>query len=386
VGQALGTVAAQELRSPAAVPPFANSAMDGYAVRSADCAAPGAELRVVGEVPAGALPGPELGERRCVRIMTGAPLPLGADAVCPWEQAQARGEWVCIEPTVTPGAHVRSAGEDVALGDVLVVAGEELTPVHIGLLEAVGQDQVGVIPKPRVAVLSTGDELSASTDLEPGKIRDANRAVLLGLLVADGYDSVDLGVVKDDPEALRRAWRRAADDGCTALCSTGGVSFGDRDVVRAALSSATTRVCHPMEVAIKPGKPQVFAVLEDPALAVFALPGNPVAAVVGWELFVRPGLRAMAGRRDLLRPEVGAVAGAEFARRRDGKLHVVPARFAAAEPRTVVPAGRFGSHLLSTLRQVDAFALLPDGDTVPCGATVRCLVLRPERALVPAGP
>jgi len=385
VTAALGLVAAADVRSRAALPAFANSAMDGYAVRAADCTDPGVTLEVVGAVMAGERATAVLGAGQAVRIMTGAPVPDGADAVCPVEQTTLTidGAKVVVGTALRAGRHVRRPGEDVAVGDMVLHAGDRVGPAHVGLLHGLGEDEVAVVPRPRVGVLSTGDELVGERDgAGSGRIRDTNRATLLGLLTGDGFPAVDLGRVGDDEDAYLAALRAAASAGCDVVCSTGGVSFGDRDAVRAALTSrVATRVLAATEVAIKPGKPQVFAVLTDPELRVFGLPGNPVAAVVSWELFVRPALRTMAGLAAVHRPRVAASAGVPMPRRRDGKIHLVPVSIHPGAPPVCEPSGRFGSHILSSLLAADGFAVLPDGDGAEEGATVECMVTRPDAVL-----
>jgi molybdenum cofactor synthesis domain-containing protein len=379
--QALGLVAAHAVTSARSVPPFANSAMDGYAVRSADCAAPGATLEVSGAVMAGQAAG-TVRPGTAWRITTGAPLPAGADAVCPWEQAEVlAGSRVRIGPAVPGGRNVRKAGEDVAPGDVLVASGQRIAPVHLGVLASAGVDAVPVVPTPVVGVLSTGDELRTGEGPLSATIGDSNRPTLLGLLRRDGYTTVDLGAACDEPDAYRSALDEASAAGCHVVVSTGGVSFGDRDVVRRVLGEAHCVVHHPMEVAIKPGKPQVFAVLSRPPLTVFGLPGNPVAVFVSWELFVRPGLRTLAGQTPVGRPRLRLRAGRDVERRPDGKVHLVPVGVEPGEPPLAWPRAGVASHMLSALRDADGLALVPDGPGVPAGSELDCIVIEPERVL-----
>jgi molybdenum cofactor synthesis domain-containing protein len=245
-----------------------------------------------------------VGEGEAVRIMTGAPLPPGADAVCMLEhtRAKADGVIVIIEEAVDPGTNVRHTGEDIASGAEVFARGTVLTPPHIGVLASLGLDEVLVYPHLRVGVVSTGDELAQGRGaLSPGKIRDANRPALLAQLRAEGWQTIDLGPVGDDEMALLHAFERGAlvSD---AVVVSGGVGAGDRDFVKVALEKMSEGTMRWMQVAVKPAKPFAFGTLATAGTPVFGLPGNPVAALVSYELFVRPALRAMAGHRGLERP------------------------------------------------------------------------------------
>ena len=233
LADALGLVTARPIVSGEAVPPFANSSMDGYALRAGDVAAGPARLRVVGALMAGDDPGGVVvGEGEAVRIMTGAAVPEGADAVCMVEHTRAQDGWVLIEEAVGPGTNVRRPGEDIAAGEEVFAAGESLGPAHIGVLASLGVARVHVFPRPRVGVVSTGDELVAGAGrLAPGKIRDSNRPGLLARLRADGFEPVDLGWAGDEGEALADVLVDAART-CDAVITSGGVSVGDRDMVK----------------------------------------------------------------------------------------------------------------------------------------------------------
>ena len=300
---ALGCVAAYPVAAEEAAPPFANSAMDGFAVRSADVAAAPVRLAVVATIAAGADPSDVfVGPGQAARIMTGAAIPAGADAVVMIEETDGgqgpsgplsgeQSSHVEIRRPVGAGHFVRQAGEDVRRGDTVVTAGEVLSPARLGLLAAVGVRRVSVIPIPRVGVLSTGDELApAGTELRHGQIRDSNHVLLRGLVSAAGCEPVDLGAVRDDPESIGAALRDAAAR-CDAVLTTGGVSVGDFDFladVLGGLGEART-----FQLPIKPAKPFVFGRIG--TTPVFGLPGNPVSAAVSFELLARPGLRQMAG-------------------------------------------------------------------------------------------
>jgi molybdenum cofactor synthesis domain-containing protein len=383
--EGLGRTVAQDVTATVAVPGFDNSAMDGFAVRAVDASSSPTILELVGSVMAGQRAASSLRAGEAVRIMTGAPVPSGADAVCPVEQTIVRGRTVTLTIPVRAGDHVRRAGEDVEAGDTVARAGEVLGPATIGLLEAVGCRTVRCHPAPRVGVLSTGDELLPGAD---GGIHDSNRAALLGALRSDGMPAVDLGVLPDEPHVVAGALDRAAQS-CDAVITTGGVSVGDRDVVRAVLARTETLVYHWLQIAVKPAKPLVFAVLEGPRapVPVFGLPGNPVSALVSYELFARPGLRRMAGYRSWWRPATVASAGTDFARRSDGKTHLVPSvlRVGPNGRAQVWPCPRQGSHLLTSLTPANSLVILPDGPGSPAGAGVEAWVLDAADVFMPPG-
>lgn len=377
--QALGLVLAADVVAGATVPPFDNTAMDGVAVRAVDTAgaspAVPVRLRLIGTVHAGAA-GPAVGPGEAVRIMTGAPLPAGADAVVVVERTRAvDADAVEVLEAVEPGRHVRRAGEDVHAGQVVARAGEELTPARVGLLAAVGTVEVLARPRPRVGVVSTGDELvPAGRPLAAGQIHDANRPMLLALVAESGFEPVDLGRVGDDAAALVTVFG----DGtarCDAVLSSGGVSMGELDLVRVVLDRLGE--FRWMQVAIRPAKPFAFGLVGRRRVPVFGLPGNPVSAVVSFELFARPALRAMAGHRRLDRPRLRAVADEALRRRPDGKCHFV--RVACRLERDgrvhVRSSGAQGSHQLSALAAADGLAVLPDGDGAGPGDEVEVLVL-----------
>ncbi|HUC36165.1 MAG TPA: gephyrin-like molybdotransferase Glp [Acidimicrobiales bacterium] len=387
-GNAFGLVLAGSLSAPEDVPPFDNSAMDGYAVRSADTEPAPSRLRVVGTLMAGDRPTARVGEGEAVRIMTGAPLPPGADAVCMVEltRTEESGSTVMVEPHIEQGTNVRRAGSDIPAGAELFEPGTLLGAPHLGVLASLGVRSVTVHPRPRVGVLSTGDELDDSPGkLEMGKIRDSNRPSLLAQLRADSFDAVDLGVVNDDEGALSAVLEQAATE-CDALVSSGGVSVGDRDVVRIVLEKLGGDEMRWMQVAVKPAKPFAFGRLGPSLTPIFGLPGNPVSALVSYELFVRPYLLRMAGHRRIGRPRVSAVAEADLRRERDGKLHLVRVVVSAGEDGVLraTPSGGQGSHMLHAMADANALALLPDGDGVAAGGRVELLLLDAER-LAPIG-
>ena len=385
--EALGQVAASAVVAAGPVPPFANSAMDGYAVRAGDVAGAPVTLAVTGTVTAGRVGGPLL-PGRAIRIMTGAPVPDGADAVCMVEHTTTSpdGAEVVIEQPVAAGENVRAAGEDLAAGQPVLQAGTVLQPAHLGVLANIGAATVSVHPRPRVGVLSTGDELvEAGGTLIPGTVYDANRHSLLAAVTAAGGDPVDLGVVPDDQDVLVETFRRAGDR-CDLVLSSGGVSVGDLDVVRLVLE----RVADPlrwMQVAIKPAKPLAFGRLRPSGTPMLGLPGNPVSALVSFELFARPLLRCLAGHRPARPAPWRAVTDAPISRRPDGKTHFLRARLqVGADGRlTVATVGSQGSHQLFATASANAVVAVPDGTGVPAGTVLDVLALSGTALLIGTG-
>jgi len=373
---AVGRVLAEDVVAGEDVPPFANSAVDGYAVRAADVATAPAELVVVGELAAGAAPferAVEAGE--AVRIMTGAPLPPGADAVAMVEDsARLDGGRVRLTRVLSPGAAVRGVGDDVHLGDHLFPAGTVVGPAVAGVLASVNVRRPVVVPAARVAVLSTGDELvTDGSALRPGQIRESNATMLAPLLAEAGCVVDHRGVVPDDESRLEAVLRDAAAT-CDAIVTSGGVSMGDYDVVKAVLGRIAEMRW--MQVAIKPAKPFAFGTLD--GVPVFGLPGNPVSSLVSFELLARPALRRMMGHRHVARPSLVGVTDTDVHRHVDGKVHFVRVTGAFADDGRyhVSPVGAQGSHQLAATALADALVVLPDGPGVPAGADVAVLMLR----------
>jgi molybdopterin molybdotransferase len=374
--EALGLVAAAAVRAEELVPPFDNTAVDGYAVQAADTVAPG-WLRVVGNVAAGAAPDVAVGPGEAVRIMTGAPMPEGADAVVMVESTTTSddGTRVEVRETVARGAAVRRAGDDLRPGDVVVEPGMVLAPGRLGVLASLGVRRVPVRRRPLVGVLSTGDELvDGPGPLRPGQIRDSNRPTLLALARTAGCGTVDLGVAGDDEAAITEALERGVSD-CDAVLTSGGVSMGDYDLVKAVLDRIGDMAW--LQVAIKPAKPLAFGVVK--GVPVFGLPGNPVSSMVSFELFARPALRQMMGfpEAELDRPRVLAVAEVDLRRDRDGKTHFqrVVDRVGEDGRHRVRSAGGQGSHQLAAMAAANALAVLPDGDGVLAGGEVTAMLL-----------
>ncbi len=378
--EAIGCVLAAEVVAAEDVPPFANSAVDGYAVIAASVAAAPVELPVVDEVAAGASTNRVLGPGEAIRIMTGAPVPAGADAIVMVEDTERLdgGSRVRVLRSIDSGSAVRAAGDDVRVGTALYPAGTLVTPAVAGVLASVNAAVVSVVPRVRVAVLSTGDELiDDGGPLLPGQIRESNRTMLHGLVRDAGCEAVDLGVVRDDEAALEAVLRSAADT-CDAIVTSGGVSMGDYDVVKAVLSRIADMSW--MQIAIKPAKPFAFGLLTASSgrqVPVFGLPGNPVSSMVSFELLARPALRQMAGHPHPGRPTVLAIADDGLSRRPDGKVHYQRV-FASFEPDGrihVRSVGAQGSHQLAATSLANAIAEVPDGNGVEPGGSVLTLLL-----------
>jgi molybdopterin molybdotransferase len=386
--EALGCVTTEAVVASQPVPAFANSAMDGYALRAADTTAAPARLQVVGAVMAGSSPEVTVGPGQAVRIMTGAPIPAGADAVCMVELTEPGddGASVTIECPIPLGEYVREAGGDITAGQEVFPVGTVLTPGCIGVLASLGVADIAVHTRPRVGVLSTGDELSDEpAPLPVGKIRDANRRSLLALVAQSGFVGIDLGVIPDDEAALAQALTDGAVR-CDVLITSGGVSVGDRDVVKAVLSELADPVRW-MQGAIRPAKPFTFGRLGPTRIPVFGLPGNPVSAMVSFELFTRPTLRRLAGRRSLDRPIIDAIVDHGISRRPDGKLHLdrVVAAIGSDGRVHVREAGGQSSHQLHAMAVGNALALVPDGDGIPAGGQVATMLLDAGEMASPAG-
>jgi molybdopterin molybdotransferase len=361
--EALGRVAAEDVASRDDVPGYANSAMDGFAVRGTDLElARTTGLRIVADIPAGTVYERPLGSGEAARIMTGAPLPAGADTVVQVEHARTDGDTIVVVEAPTPGANVRAAGEDVRRGDQVVRAGQVLRPADLGLLAAAGVARVPVACRPRVAIISTGSELVGPDEpVRPGLIRNSNSFTAFGQTLEAGAVPVMLGVARDDPEVTRRMLAQALEE--DVVVTTGGVSVGDYDFVKAVQEELGVERRF-WGVRTKPGKPLAFGVRG--SSLVFGVPGNPVAAMTSFEVFVRPALLTMLGRTDVWRPWLEAETLESLKRCKDRaelrRCHLESTGPQGGRPLDVPRirlTGAQGSGVLSSMTRADGLLLLP---------------------------
>jgi molybdopterin molybdotransferase len=383
LSNALGCVAASIVIAIEPSPRFANSSMDGFALRAEDTLGGMTRLKITDSIFAGDVGDLQLGSGEAMRIMTGAPIPPGADSVCIREEATVDddGTTVIIQREVAVGEFVRTVGDDFAEGQALVDAGDEIGPALLGVLASQGARSVLAYPRPRVGVLSTGSELSDdSASLAPGKIRDANRPSLLASLAQSDFEPIDLGVVGDTEEEIARGFQRGIET-CDAVVSTGGVSVGDADFVKGVISELCAGNARSMQVAMKPGKPFAFGVAAPSGTPLFGLAGNPVSTLVGFEVFVRPALRRLGGHRVLDRLTLNAVADLAMNRKPDGKVHFVHvvSRVHDDGRLHVERAARHASHLLNAAADSNSIVVLANGDGAALGDEVRVIVLDPNQ-------
>ena len=367
----LGRVLAEPVTSRREIPPWPNSSMDGYAVRAEDTGR-GAALAIVGRVEAGSVPARAVGRGEAMRIFTGAPLPEGADTVVPQEDVDAGGDRIALRAAVERAAFVRHRGEDVRVGDRVLEAGTVLTAAEIGLLATLGFSQVPVYRRPRVAILSTGNELAdLGTEPGPGQIPNTNTYTLMAQVLEAGAEPVSLGVAADRLEVIEARVRAGRD--ADVLVSSAGVSVGDLDLVREALTRAGAEL-HLWQVSMRPGKPITFGTLG--GRPMFGLPGNPVSAMVTFELFVRPALLKMSGRRRLTRPRVRARALEPIpnpgSRRGYLRVHLE----ATGQGLGARLTGEQGSAILRSMVAADGLAVVPPDTVVPSGGELEVIQLR----------
>ncbi len=369
-----GCVLAEDVRSVGSLPSFDNSSMDGYAVRVADLEHLPVTLPVTGDVAAGLASPLRVQPGLCVRIMTGAVLPAGADAVVPVEWTDGGVAQVRIDRRPDLGAHVRRIGEDVTAGELVLASGSYLGSSQIGLAAAIGRSRLVVRPRPRVVVVSTGSELvEPGTRLSPGQIPDSNSLALTTAAIEAGAIAYRVGIIPDDP---RRLLATLEDQLVRAdlLVTSGGVSVGAYDVVKEVLSRLGTVGFH--KVAMQPGMPQGFGTIGPDSTPVFGLPGNPVSALVSFEAFVRPALRRMLGAEQVERPRVSAVTTTELTSPAGKRsflrvwLEVVDGAY------RVSPVSGAGSHLMAGMARANALAVLSeDVERVPAGGAVQVMLL-----------
>lgn len=369
--QAYGRIVAAAVRATRALPPYDNSAMDGFAVRSAEV--PGT-LPIAGTIAAGASADGVLDPGTVQRIMTGAPLPAGADAVVMRENVDDRGDHAVFAQPVRVGRDIRRAGEDIAAGEVIASPGQLIDAGLVGVLAAQGISEVPVARRPRVAILSTGDELvDVATTPGSGQIVSSNAYALAAQIREAGGEPVDAGIARDNLDDSIAKLRAALD--ADVLVSCGGVSVGDFDFVKEAFA-ATGVTVEFWKVAVKPGKPLVFG--HGPGgVPVFGLPGNPVSAMVTFELFTRPALLAMQGAATLDRPRAPVILASAY-RKDPGRAHYLRARVRRDGTNLVAePLAKQGSGMLSSMVGIDALVEFPrEAGPQPAGATVEALLLR----------
>lgn len=354
---ALGRILATEINSPIDVPPHANSAMDGYALRAADLPNDGeTSLQLIGTALAGHPYNGTLGNGQCVRIMTGAKLPAGADTVVMQEDVRREGEMIFVGSGHRPGAHVRLPGEDMATGQTVLSAGRQLSPADLGLLASLGIAEVKVMRRLRVAFFSTGDELrSLGEPLDEGQIYDSNRYTLYGMLHRLGVEIIDMGVVRDRREDIATAFRQGAAV-ADVLITSGGVSVGDADYVKETLE-ALGKVNF-WKIAMKPGKPLAFGLLG--STVFFGLPGNPVSSMATFYQIVQPALQQLMGQgtTQALHLRVPCVTQLKKSPgRADYQRGILECD--ASGQLIVRSTGPQGSHLLSSMSRANCFIVLP---------------------------
>lgn len=367
LASAAGHVLATEVATALDQPPFDNSAMDGYAVRSVDLDPLPARLRVVGVAAAGRPAAVSVGAGQAVRILTGAATVAGADCIVPVEDTDAGADVVEVRRHAHPGAHIRRAGEGARAGEVVLRAGTLLNPGHLGVAASAGADRLDVVDRARVAIVVTGDELVPPGEpLGPGQIPESNAVVLAGLVRSTGA-AATVEHCADDADELRRVLEALATQHDVVL-TTGGVSMGaEYDVVREALAGTAVQV---LKVAIRPAKPLAFGTVGD-ALFV-GLPGNPVSVVVSFELFVRPALRALAGIDPPIPPRVAGIAGERFSHPGGEATHFLRVRPGSGG---WVSTGSAGSHLIAGTAAAQALAVLAPGAEVARGEQLELVEL-----------
>jgi molybdopterin molybdotransferase len=376
--EALGFILAEDVFADEPMPPFAAASVDGFAVIAAD--GPGRH-RLIGDQMAGYIADLKVEPGTAARVTTGAPIPPGADTMIMVEQTEEKDGYVNImADRIEPGANIRPVGQDIEPGQLVLAKGTVLGPPELGLLGTVGKTRVAVYRRPKVAVMSTGDEIvEPHHPPNPGQIRDANRFTLMGAVRQAGAEPLDLGIIRDDPGNVKTAIERALAE-AEVLLTSGGVSMGELDLVKPYLASRGT--VHFGRVNTKPGKPVTFATVDD--TYCFAMPGFPVSALVSFEVFVRPALLKMAGHADIYRPREEAILAHKFThtaartefqrviltRRADGWLEASTTGFQ-------------GSGRLLSMVGANGFVVLPHGqDNYEAGSRVEAVILGPvERKL-----
>ncbi len=378
--EALGRVLAEPVTARDSLPPFANSAMDGYALRAADTAVVPVTLQVIGDVAAGTVPDVTVTPGTAARIMTGAPLPNGADAVVPVEDTdevwrsreRPLPETIQIRRAVGSGDYTRHPGDDIEAGQTVIRAGHLIRPQEIGVLASLGVAQVNVIRRPRVGILATGDELiGVAEPLRPGKIRNSNSYTQAAQVVALGAIPVPLGIARDSEADVRAKLQAGLDAGVDLFVSSAGVSVGAYDVVKAVLDESGD--VNFWRVRMRPGKPLAFGAYQ--GVPYLGLPGNPVSAMVSFERFARAAIRKMAGHTRLERPQLPVTLQDEI--RSDGRESYIRGVVWREEGRYLAQTtGHQGSHIMTSLVKANALLIVPENVTrVPAGAEITAWML-----------
>jgi len=383
--QSLDRIIAEDILSPIHLPPFDNSAMDGYAIHAADSQHASqtnpASLTVVMDIPAGAAPTASLKPGQAARIMTGAPIPAGATAIIPiedtndnWQKGDASlPPRVDILEPVDEGAHIRRAGENILAGAMVMAAGTLIRPAELGMLAAVGQAEIKVIRKPKALILTTGDELAdIHQPLAPGKIRDTNSYTLAGLVRQAGGMPVRLPIASDSLDSIRRLYRTALAQQPDMLISSAGVSVGAADLVKVVMDELGD--IDFWRINMRPGKPLAYGAIQ--GIPFFGLPGNPVSAMVTFEIFVRPALAKLAGR-SYQPPIIKAKIAADMLS--DGRRSYNRVTLSRRDGQVIARStGIQSSGALMSMALADGLAVIPEGRRlVPAGAELSVLLLRP---------
>ncbi|MBT0654497.1 molybdopterin molybdotransferase MoeA [Geomobilimonas luticola] len=371
LGQAVGRLLAEDIIAPWDIPLWDNSAMDGFAVRAADCR-PGTTLPVTSFLPAGGSGTIPLAAGSAIRIMTGAPIPPGVDAVIPIEETDPADDRVTLIGPVRKGQHIRYRGEDVTGGEPVIPAGTLIRPAEISMLASCSRLLVPVHRRPRVAIVSTGDELvEPGEPLAPGQIINSNTLALAAAVLEAEADPVIVGIARDDLASHREKLLEGLQ--ADVLITSAGVSAGDRDLVRDVLEELGVKQLF-WKVDIKPGRPTAFGVRD--GKPVFSLPGNPVASLVTFELFVRPALLRMMGHRRVIKPTVSALLQDEV-KKKPGRLHFIRVQVEKGSDGYLIrSSGDQNTGILKTLVHANGLALLPpEGDRFPAGTPLEVILL-----------
>jgi molybdopterin molybdotransferase len=374
--EALKRVIAEDIYANRDIPPFDNSGMDGYAVRSEDIRNASSyrpvRLEVIEDLPAGFISKKEVGQEKAIRIMTGAPIPKGADTVVPVEDTRQEEKYVVILEAVPSGGYIRRAGEDVREGERVISRGDLIRPAEVGMLASLGRSFVSVYQRPLVAILCTGEELvDVDGDLKGVKIVSSNSYTLAAQVKDCGAIPIQLGIAKDRKEEIKEKLLQGIRS--DVLISSAGVSVGDYDFVKEALSELGMEMIF-WRVAMKPGKPVAFGLLQ--GKPVFGLPGNPVSSMVSFEQFVRPSLLKMMGHRQLFRPVIEAILK-EDVRKKPGRRHFLRAFvFFEKDKCFATLTGAQGSGILKSMVKANGLVVIPeDRELVKAGDKVKVQLL-----------